>query len=364
MLMKSFARGACSVLLKITLFSAAITAALVAVIGTPGTIKKSIDDSKLYSSVIDTAFSETQDKLETEGQQAVSIAAPELKQAAETSFTPDVLKSSSEQVIDSVYVWLNSDTKLPDFHVDLSAQKAQFIAAAGTAAEQHFNTLPVCSRDQLKSLNAEDDVFSLPCRPPSLTAVAARDQVVADLNKSDFLKDPVLSADTLTNKVTGQNPFQEARAVQDKFKLLKLMPEILLGISALLGIGVFVLSITRRKGLKSLGITFLTTGIFVLISGWFASFILGRLLTAPNGAAYQLATTELEKALIAAAKSLNSHVGRTLLIYSAAYSIVGAGTLLALHLTKPKELERAPEEAKADIPLVVKPPETKEKSAV
>ena len=93
MLMKKFARIFASSLLRTTLFSAAITAAMVSVLGSPATIKKSLNDSKIYDSLVGNVLQEAAKQAAEKGEQDSGdvLNQPAVQQAAKTALDPATL---------------------------------------------------------------------------------------------------------------------------------------------------------------------------------------------------------------------------------------------------------------------------------
>lgn len=338
--MKSFARGLASTLLKLTLFGAAILASVLSVFASPAPIKQAFSSSHIYDGLVQNILEAASENNDEGGQGAAPAdkqrSLDVLEVAATQAFTPTLLQSSVETVLDSIFVWLNGDAASPDFQIDLGSAKANFINVAGAEVEQYAASLPVCNRDQLMTFDPEADPLSLTCRPSNISATALREQAVNELNANkDFFPNPVLSAANLPKNENGKTAFEQVEPLKNGYQIVKLLPWILLGLGALLGVAVFFLSDTKRKGLKSLGITFLGTGIFLLIGSWFGTFLFDQ-ISRPDGPLIKGLNNDFQEAGLAIARSFNSTFGRTVLIYGIAYTAIGAVTLLGLRFTKPK----------------------------
>jgi hypothetical protein len=368
MLMKSFARVVCSVLLKLTLYSAAIIASLVSMFASSEAIKSTLADSKVYDNIISTVAeaakkdqgSEDSTEIPEDKRRGVEV----LEQSATQAFTPDVIKNAVEQGLDGIYNWLNGKTPVPDFQIDLTQAKANFIASAGQAVESHVAGLPVCTREQLATIDPETDPLSLTCRPANLSAAVARDKAVAELANNDkFFPNPVLTSDNLSKNEDGKTVFEQAEGVPRAYRTAKALPWVFLGLGVLLGIGVYFLSETRRKGLKSLGISLLGTGAFLFVTTWLFGFLFDR-AARPGGPLTKAGDNDFQEPILAVLRALNNSFNRTLLVYCIVYVVVGTGVLIGLHFTRSKEpvAELAAKEENKQEPTKTEP--EKEKKTV
>lgn len=329
--MKKIAGILASSLLKTTLFSLAIAAAVVAVFGNPSVVKDLLEKSTVYDGIVENALAEAQKNVSAD-EQVTALNQPEIRAAAEKALPSDELQSSTETVIDSVYRWLNGETPTPDFTIDLSAAKQRLVTAAGDTAEAKFNALPVCTPQQLRTVDSNTDVFSLPCRPPGASSTAARQRVEAEVaNNEGFLKDPVLSTESLPKDEQGQTVFERAQGAPTTFQSFKSLPWLLAIFSLVLAAIVFFLSESRRKAVKSLGITFLGSGIFLLITVWLASYLFGR-ATRPGGSLRNTVSGEFQGSALEVLRLLNNAFGSKILLYSLVYAGLGLALLISLRV--------------------------------
>ena len=339
--MKNITRIFASGLLKLTLFWAAIIASIVGMAGSPATLKQSLGDSGVYDSLVSNALQATdkpeEAKSEEEKQQGVSLDQAQIKTAAESALPPETLQSSAEQIIDGVFRWLNGEVETPDFRVDLTEPKQRFIAVAGLEAEKHVAGLPVCTAAESRAMDPEADAFGMTCRPATLSAATVRQQFESKLaGNEDFLKDPVITADSLGRKEGEASIFEKAEGARNGFQQAKVVPWLLLAVSALLAAAVFFLGKTRRQGAKSLAITLLGTGLFLLLTTWLTSLIFSRLIQ-PDGAIGKSINNSLQTSILAVLSSLGKAFSNTALVYALSYTLIGLAALLALKFIWKKE---------------------------
>ncbi len=348
--MKNFLRITSSGLLKLALFSAAITASLVSVFASPTSLKESLADNKLYDGLVQNVLDAARKNNDISGESAApadkQLSLNALETAAKQAFTPEVLQSSTEQALDGIYHWLNGEVESPDFRIDLTQAKANFIAAAGAEVEKHAASLPVCTTTQARTIDPDADPFSLTCRPATLSPADVRNNAVAELNKDNkFIPNPVLSADNLSKDANGETFFDKAEGARSLYQVAKVLPWILLILSGLLAAGLLFLNETKRKGIKNIGVTLLGTGLFLLVTGWLTGFLFDK-AARPGGMLSKSIENEFQESILAAVRSLNSLFNRTILIYCLVYIALGAAALIALRFTRPKVAEAIPEENK------------------
>lgn len=366
--LKRFSRGLASTLLKFTLFGAAITASLVAVFASPVALKNSLAENNLYDGLVQNILSAVENYDEpgesgapADKQRSLDV----LKSSATKAFTPEVLQTATEQGLDGIYRWLNGEVAQPDFRIDLSQAKANFITAAGVELENYVAGLPVCTTAQMRTLDPDTDPFALVCRPPGLTAAAIKDQELTELANSDkFFPNPVITADNLAKNENGKNFFEQAEGAQSFYKTVKALPWILLVLGVLSAAAVIFLNETKRKGAKSAGMSVLGVGIFLFFTTWLFGFLFGK-AAEPGGMLGNSINNDFRESLLALIRSLNDIFNRTVLVYCLAYIALGAAVLTALHFTKPKESEDKksdPETAKTKEPTEKPEPTKPEKT--
>src|SRR5215510_2581479 len=101
-------------LLPVTLFSFGLAFSAMLVFGNPTLVKSAVRDSGLYNVLIDDVFLQNQSVLGT----ALPINDNGVTDAVKAAFTPNLLQTTGDHVVDGTYAWLRGDTKTPEFNVD------------------------------------------------------------------------------------------------------------------------------------------------------------------------------------------------------------------------------------------------------
>lgn len=289
---------------------------------TSDAIKEAADESNIYQTAVDNILDTA--KKNTNNQDALlPIDRPEIEQAAREAFPPDLLSKNSGSIIDSFYGWLEGKTEQPEFSVDLSEAKQDFASGVGDYAVRRYESLPPCTLAQLRTLDAEVDPFSVECRPPGLASTSVRQEVINKvLGSPEFLADTNFTAEDLPVDEQGRNITDNLSAAPDAYNLIRTLPWLLGILSLLFGLGVLFLSDTKRQGVRSIGITFLGTGLFLGIAAFLAHWTFTQIISQTN--------EPFADSLISITTSLIQSFNANLLKFYAGYIILGTVILFGL----------------------------------
>ncbi len=320
-MVKKFLLVASSSLLKITLFSLALTGAGWMVFGTSDKIKQAAEENSLYDSAVEIVLENAKEEA-LSGNEQLPLDNPEIQAAAENAFPPELLSQNSGSIIDGFYTWLAGETPTPQFSVDLTDAKQRFADGVGDYAVKRYEALPPCTFAQLQTLSPDVDPFSVDCRPPGLLGSTIRERVVTEiLNSEEFLKDAVFTAEDLPKDEQGRTIAQNFEAAPDVFSALRLLPWILGISSLLLATAVLFLSEDKRKGLRRIATTLLGTGAFLAVGSLLITYLFNQ-MNQPEDA--------FQSSAAGVAKSLAGEYNAALMQFYIVYIAVGAGILLTL----------------------------------
>jgi hypothetical protein len=254
--------------LSFFLWVLAIDVGIVHEINHPATVKKVLNDSGIYKTVVSSMLDQknengTPTTIKINGQD-VALNDPIITNAATQALPPEFIQQNVEQVIDSFNAWLNGQTTTPEFKVDLTIAKADFAKDVASGLQTKLASLPTCTDG---TTAATFNAFTATCIPKGMTPAQAAAAVQNDLaNSSEFLKDPVFTASNLKDE-NGQPVFQSQQASDGRstYNHIKSSP-IILGLLALLSaVAVFFLSSSRRRGLRRVGIILVLVAAFILL---------------------------------------------------------------------------------------------------
>ncbi len=319
-------------LLRSTLFLLAFVSAVVMLLGTPTHIKAALKTSNVYSSAVQSLLDQAKKSTESSSNSDVPINDPVIQQAATSAFSPSFLESSTETIIDGTYHWLDGKTPRPDFQVDVSVAKQNFITAVANYAGQRVTGLAVCNRQQLLALQGQDiNPFTVPCRPPGTNVPAEQQKLINQLSSNaDFLPNTTISASSLPKDEQGQTAFDKAQNAPKAYQFSKSSPWLLATISVLLALAVLFLHETKRRGARSLGITFLSIGLILGLSTLLISWALHKALAPTGNLGKSLQANALQLSMIKVIDTLGQFFSRRLLWFAVGYVVFGGALLFIL----------------------------------
>lgn len=303
--------------LPLLLFGLATNLALVRSAGSPEPIKKILKESKIYDSALD-AVLEATDNPNVDGQAGgIRSDNPIVVAAAKKAFPPQLVQSSAENFINGLYGWLEGSTQTPQFRIDLTAAKATFVNEVAAGAEARAAGLPACPRGQTNF----EDAFSATCLPRGVSPAAAGDKIRQELagGEEKFLKDPVITADTLKSK-DGKPAFSSTSALPENYQRIKKVPIILAGLALISLLVVIFLSESRQKGLKRAGITLLVVGIVLLVFAWAANSVVNK-AAIPK---INIENSALQARVKALVKDVSATVSKNFMLSGGTYALLGA----------------------------------------
>jgi hypothetical protein len=318
----------------------ALTAASTMVFGTPQAIKSALRDSGAYKSASeqlakkagDMAASESDSKPEGD----LQLDREAVSQAAASSFTDKAIQTNAEQAIDATYSWLDGKTAKPEIKLDLQPYINSFTQSLGDRAVQQAQSLPLCTPEQLRQIDPNNiDVFNLPCLPPGVNLNTTKDQAIAKAAESnEFLKEPVISVDSLPKDTAGKTAVDRAENVPTLYQWSMRAP-LILAVLALLSAAVIVLllrpdwRLVIRKLARPLFGTGIALVILVVVARLFFSYV-----SKPEGLASKLAGGDFKDVILTFMSSLQQAYTDKLLNFGIAYLIVGLVALVALRIVK------------------------------
>lgn len=341
-------------LLPLFLFTLAIDSGIIRTAGSSASIKKILADSDIYSSIV----SSTLDQAKTSGGEGegISLTDPNIKTIAEKTFTPQFLQENTEKVLDSVFLWLDGKTKIPDFKLDLSGLKDSFAVEAAKATETRAATLPVCPAGLSGSADSYEP-FSATCLPNGMTPASMAEQIRASLSQAEgYLEDPVITADQVKLGNSNQSVFaDQLKDIPNYYQQVKKTPLYLAILSLLTALGIVFLSTSRTRGLRRVGITLTSIGVLLLIFAYALDWGLNK-KALPQ---MNLENKVLQEKLKTLASDITASVNKTYYTLGGVYAGLGVLAIgLPLFINKRREhmpQEPAHHEVPASEPPVDKP---------
>jgi uncharacterized membrane protein len=321
-------------LLSITLFSFGVLFSLKMVFGQPKPLEKALDQSGIYSSLVQNVVNQNASNSN------LPLKQPEIQAAAQKAFPPTLLKQSTDQLLDGTYAWLQGKTTTPQFSIDLSPAKTQFANYVGDYTQQRLDSLPACTLANMPTSLTNLNPFDLTCLPPgaSKTAIVqqSKEQVLAN---TDILSQTLYTPDTLKND-TGKTLTQQLQAIPQAYHRM-MLGIYLTGFVALAAIaGILLLHPSRRAGVRRVAITALSVGLVSGLMAFLGSFVLRQ---AADSLTHSSQTTELVQTKLVTVLHLLADDLRTWWLgYGVLLVAISVGIWVVLRLVKPKQPVASP----------------------
>lgn len=306
-------------LFSLLLFSLAVDIGFVRVVTHPDKIKQILNDSGVYSSVVSGLLDQAKQVSSNNGD--ISLSNTQVRSAADQAITPTFLKQNTETFIDSVYRWLDGKSASPDFLIDLTGVKTQFADNVANNLQPQLAALPVCSA----GANVQSfDAFNATCLPRGVTAAQAVASVKSDiLNGKGFLDNPAITAKDLKSSDSNQSVFSDnLKDAPRGYQRAKSSPVVLAMLALLVAAAIIFLSPTRRSGVKRVGITLLSIGVFMVIFAWGLNQATTKAL--PK---IKLNNVVLQEKVKVLARDIVKEVDNTYYMLGITYAVVGVASV-------------------------------------
>lgn len=325
----------------------AVFISLYFVIGTPQPLKQAINKSGIYDVPIGSAL------VQQEGAVTVPIADPALQQALNQAAPPAFLQSSSEQIIDGTYGWIQGKTPMPSFSIDLNPVKHKFADNIAAYVKQKFDTLPAC--DQIVTPpTSVDEVLAITCKPIGVSsdtlASTAREQIIA---REPFLAGSSTIDANILKDAQGQPLIDTLAVVPTAYNYYLLSLYVLPLIIVLSALGIIYWSATKHAGLKRVAWLLISTGITGIIAATVGIWLLDTLFSAASTS--DLASGALQEKVLIIVKTLAVELRTWWLGFGIGYLLAGIALLIVAANTKPKPSLPMGTEAAPQTPLQAPP---------
>ena len=342
--LKTFGRVSASGLFKLSLLLFAAFLPLVLIFGTPNKLKSTLKASGIYDIVVDKALDSA---AKNAGQDnSLPIDDPAVRTALKKALPPSQIQTWVEQLIDGTYGWLNSNDANPTFKLDFSGTKQNISDALGDYAVQRAQTLPTCTIQQLRALQASGgkiDAFQATCIPQGFDINTLRTTVQSQvLNNKDFLEKTTVSASDFPKNEQGKTVFETATPIRSGYKVLKVVPYILLGVALVSAISLVFLHDKRRRGIFVVGRTLVAVGTFITLSGLVVRYLISQ-TTSPNGPIVKQVQVDLQATVIYVTRNLGYSTNTIYLTIGISCLLGGVVLLLINRFTSKKEAIQAPD---------------------
>lgn len=251
----------CSVLLGLSLIGLAWSHSLSATLRDQEVVKSWLVESGFYdelsSSVVDQVAQNSNENV------ANVIENEEVQQIATDALdSTNVLQGSVEQLLGSVYSWLDGGELPTTLSVDFAEASQQLSGGLGNYAATRAASLPECTQQQTMLLQASYDVWTAPCRPAQLSATqigeTARAEILSSIGTGE--------TDVPTSEVFNPENQEQLEQVRTAYQRSRWLPYLFALLAIVSGAGLVFASSEQRKGLNRVGWITIVSGILVGLS--------------------------------------------------------------------------------------------------
>ncbi len=244
--------------------TAIIAFAFAQTMGSAGYVKQTFAEAKVYESL--------GNFLATEAEKSAAGGTTTVQEALAKTATEDRLKVLVEQTVDQAYAVLDGDIMAKDFSVDITELKNEFVKNLDNDLTKELTSLPACN---YANQPTSSDITEYSCLPTGADVdklvAAAQEEALAS---SEFFESGEIginnfesteSQDQTNSEQATQNPVDSFQQIADLYQLSKLVLPIAAGFAVLSAIGVVVLSKSRLKGGRRLGVLLLGNAIVLAV---------------------------------------------------------------------------------------------------
>ncbi len=308
-------------------------------------VKSWLDRSGAYDNFVDEIVIVSQAQAAAEGN---TISTRILLEAANASFTPELLQTSLEAVLDGGYDWLEGSKEEIEFIVDFTEAKEEFAENLTVVAVERVASLPLCT---IPPTSSSFDPFTAPCKPAGLNFEQQADDfkrlIVEDEN---FIAEPrIVGADILLGEGESQQTIAQAASVAPTaYSVARLGAYIALILAFLSGLGIVFIARSKRKAavkiFRGLFFTAFSLAIFTFFSSTSTAWL--DAVFATNQASSGFTERIIKPVVSTASEDLTAWTLRFSLLYAGLAVVVLAGLLYHYHDKKHKKKPKSREQMK------------------
>ncbi len=311
-------------LFSIAIFLFATMLSLFLVFGTPAHLEKALSQSGIYNE----AGSAILEKNQSKSDDTLSLTNPTVKAAVQDALPASTVEHHVDTVIDSTYAWMQGKTVSPNFTIDLTEIKGTISTNLSKSLTTKLQSLPVCPAGTVIPTSTAA-ILSLTCRPANVSVAKLVQAVEQQAEGNGIISESALTSQDIKN-ADGQPVYQQLRNVPKLYKNYVMALYVLPVIAVVTALGVIFFSKSRRIGVRRVGVTLVTTGLYATV---FALLVLWLLHHYADNVSNQItAMASLQGKIVNVINVLASDLRRNWLIFGISYVMVGGLAWLLTHL--------------------------------
>lgn len=233
-------------------------------------VKGWLDESEFYEKIVDFGVNSLLNEInKSSGDSALenSEFLPEeisneskIAEEAEKIFTPEWIEEETEEVIDSVYDYLERESNEINFEINLSEPNENGQKVLSGLFKSKLSALPDCTDNKAISLD-DFDLYKDGCVPKNLDRRSLNETIDKSVQEIMLFENMTISSENLDINTGDLEP---ARNV---FMMLKYTPYILLSIIIVISGIIFFLAPGSRNKYVLLGTLFIASGLIASTAG-------------------------------------------------------------------------------------------------
>ncbi len=331
------ARGLLSVVFRFGFIALPVLIATLFTIHNPDTLKQSLAQSGIYDNTGAETLQIAQNHAPRDAGNILGDA--DIQQVVLQAFSPQVIQTASEQVIDDTYGWLDGNRNTPETQLDLSQARNSLQDGLQQYAATRLAGLQPCSFLQLRQMTATpQNVLSLPCIPPGLDYQQAGNELVAEVTQNvDFLQNPTIDVTPLRS-ITGATADQEiARHIPTLHQLLPIVTVLVTIATAFCLVAYVAIANQKRRAQKTIALSLISTSILLGIG-----LLLWLAIGTNNIDQAQIgATAPFQSSVQSVISILTERFMRIIMLFAGVYLAVGAVWWLFTRKIPPRKVEKS-----------------------
>lgn len=230
-----------------------------AVLSNKQNLKDSLTSSGIYNSFVDSIINANVDE-SNQTLSSLPLQDQKVRDIVSKSFSPQILKTQTDTVIDNIYTWLNGESEKLAFQYDFTQSRATMNTALATYAADRVMALPECEESP-----QELNVFTIQCRPSNINAEFIRTQTLNDLEASELLKDTIITQDDLPRTADNITLDQKYAFVPTIYQLMRFCLPVSIALFTLLSVVYIYIRKPWQKGLRAYGKDLFSNGVMLII---------------------------------------------------------------------------------------------------
>lgn len=321
-----------SLILFFALLDGVLATSIDIAVSHPAKLEIWLNQSGLYSSFIDTAIKQANTGGNS-GNQGVAISDPEVQQAIESAFSPNVIQKDITIFLNSNYAWLEGKTSIPTFTINLTPAKQAFASQVGQEVTSHLEGLPICTPAQTMAAAQTTDPLALNCRPVTLNPTEAGLQTAQQLDSAaGFLSNPIITQNTFSpqGNLVHEAYYKQFSIAPKVYQLATKIPLALAGLALICIIGIFLISPVKRRGLRRLMYVFLEVGLLLIAVKFVSDFAFKKI---ESKVFNQSNSGPLQHSLTTFAKLIETQLNSTDIDFGVVLIILAIGIIIWLAVT-------------------------------